>query len=478
MKPILAILLNLLIGTSLFAQNNMEYAVHMNICGSLDNLYLVNKSDSIFRSKQPNYEDFKLLRQEYNIQSILKLDTEKIEDYRDIKFNINTVAMPWETVSELQVLAALQFLKQAPKPLLVHCAAGVDRTGIVIALYRVLFNSWPKDSALAEMKGTEGWEHGYLHDKTNPDLINYYDTVDVYRLKKQVQKEIQNSVTVDNIDLNDYFNNPVEISGIVNYKNLFYLVEEKRKKITVLNDKYEITNTIDLSQKGLKDVGVELEGVAIYKNHFLITNERKDSVKLFDYNIDKDIVSSIAPLYVSNDSGSFGIEGIAVNEAKSICYILKERNEKYQSVIKEYNIDIHRKKINLQFKDSIVIQHKIEAGKTPEQNWRYSDIFYGTDNKLFCLKTFYNGNDSKYQTDILSLNDSGYVEKKFIESNADNNFIDISEKINTYNSYNYSTNLEGITIYNSEIYLISDNCDCPNGTTRKTLFIKFPIRNL
>ena len=65
------------------------------------------------------------------------------------------VELPLDTwdVSDAQIL---QFLKIAtdPKrqPLLVHCRHGADRTGTMVAAYRVVVQGWSKDQALAEMQ--------------------------------------------------------------------------------------------------------------------------------------------------------------------------------------------------------------------------------------------------------------------------------------------------------------------------------------
>ena len=43
-------------------------------------------------------------------------------------------------------------LENAPGPVYVHCLHGSDRTGTMIALYRLLYNHWNRDRALRELK--------------------------------------------------------------------------------------------------------------------------------------------------------------------------------------------------------------------------------------------------------------------------------------------------------------------------------------
>lgn len=49
------------------------------------------------------------------------------------------------------VASVLAIIQEAPKPVLVSCRAGVDRTGIIMAAYRVLIDGWSPRQAIAEM---------------------------------------------------------------------------------------------------------------------------------------------------------------------------------------------------------------------------------------------------------------------------------------------------------------------------------------
>ena len=55
------------------------------------------------------------------------------------------------------------------QPLFVHCRLGADRTGLIIAVYRIVHDGWTSERAKAEAKhyGMHPWEMGmksYIHD--------------------------------------------------------------------------------------------------------------------------------------------------------------------------------------------------------------------------------------------------------------------------------------------------------------------------
>lgn len=251
--------------------------------------------------------------------------------------------------------------------------------------------------------------------------------------------------------------------------------KKKNHKIVILdNQNYKITRTIDLNQKGLKDDEAELEAIATYKNHFLITDEVNFCI--YDYNILKDTLTKINSINLTKDIIDFGIEGITVNQKDNICYILKERDKNYNSIIWEYKItESTNQQIMLSYKNSIVISHPHDTDSI--DNWRYSDIVYDVDSRqFFCLKSFYKKivDSCKYQIDTLETNDSGYTGIKTFEINKLKLYRDISEEVSLFkrNNTDISTNLEGITILHNNIYLISDNCQCPKGKQEHTLFLK------
>jgi protein tyrosine phosphatase len=64
--------------------------------------------------------------------------------------------------------------KPSLQPVLVHCQHGSDRTGTMIAVYRVIIDGWSKDNAVREM--TDG---GFGFHPMWQNLISYIKALDV-----------------------------------------------------------------------------------------------------------------------------------------------------------------------------------------------------------------------------------------------------------------------------------------------------------
>jgi protein tyrosine/serine phosphatase len=84
-------------------------------------------------------------------------------------------------LTEDEILEALKIIKGATGPILVHCRYGADRTGAVIAAYRVVMQGWSTEDAIDEMiNGGYGFHERY------DNLIERIRNLDVDRIKREL----------------------------------------------------------------------------------------------------------------------------------------------------------------------------------------------------------------------------------------------------------------------------------------------------
>ena len=145
------------------------------------NLYKVD--DFVYRSEQPTPEGMKAL-DSMGIKSILSLrnilsdkSAAKGTKLTLCQYRINT----W-TISYQEVVASLRILIDVDKPVLVHCKHGSDRTGCVIAAYRMAVQGWTKEDAIKEFR-----EGGYgFHEDWFENILVLLEGIDVDQLKAEL----------------------------------------------------------------------------------------------------------------------------------------------------------------------------------------------------------------------------------------------------------------------------------------------------
>jgi len=115
----------------------------------------------VYRSGQLTEKQLTKYAKEYNIQSILNLrgrneqsDWWKEEIAASIRLGIKHydvgLSSDKEPVEkEIQELVAV--LQEAPKPLLIHCLAGADRSSLVSAMYLYRFEKYPYKKARRQL---------------------------------------------------------------------------------------------------------------------------------------------------------------------------------------------------------------------------------------------------------------------------------------------------------------------------------------
>ena len=88
-----------------------------------------------------------------------------------------------KNITEKDIEECLRIIKRAPKPVLVHCMHGSDRTGTIVAAYRILEQGWSPDDAIAELKEPR---FGY-HSNVYPYIPNLLKGIDWKDMKKRLR---------------------------------------------------------------------------------------------------------------------------------------------------------------------------------------------------------------------------------------------------------------------------------------------------
>jgi len=134
-------------------------------------------SDRLWRGSQPDTKDPDVFRKlaAAGVKTVINLRHDH-DDYPALKgTNLHYLWVPMRAFQPredevVMVLAGLRRALADPSlwPVYVHCAEGKDRTGYVIASYRIIEEQWDADSAIQEMfdfRFNTAWilNPGFLH---------------------------------------------------------------------------------------------------------------------------------------------------------------------------------------------------------------------------------------------------------------------------------------------------------------------------
>ncbi|MBI4387409.1 MAG: tyrosine-protein phosphatase [Elusimicrobia bacterium] len=111
-------------------------------------------SPGLFRSGQPSGQGIRALKA-MGFKTVLKFNGPAWPERRAAAPEMRLIHIPMSfrnAPSFEQVDRAIEAIRTAPRPLLVHCRKGKDRTGFVIAAYRAAVEQMPLDAAVEEAR--------------------------------------------------------------------------------------------------------------------------------------------------------------------------------------------------------------------------------------------------------------------------------------------------------------------------------------
>lgn len=121
----------------------------------------------LYRGSRPeSVADMQSMRDRYGIQTILNLQPDSHNEQvawaveagirSPLAFGLSSVFPPDH---DSVMLATSVLANDLYRPLFLHCHMGVDRTGFIVAAYRMMYQGWTYEAALKEMRdnGHQWW---------------------------------------------------------------------------------------------------------------------------------------------------------------------------------------------------------------------------------------------------------------------------------------------------------------------------------
>jgi tyrosine-protein phosphatase SIW14 len=146
-----------------------------------NNLYKIN--DSIYRSEQPTKKGMQALQQ-LGIKTVLNFRNHHndVGETKHTRLVIERLPQNTNKISQEFIISALKIIQQSKKPILIHCLHGSDRTGVVIAAYRMVYENWTKEEAIAELREKQ---FGY-HETWFPHIVTVLTDLNVAYIRSEV----------------------------------------------------------------------------------------------------------------------------------------------------------------------------------------------------------------------------------------------------------------------------------------------------
>ncbi|MDR2219056.1 MAG: dual specificity protein phosphatase family protein [Methylobacillus sp.] len=150
----------------------------------IENLHRI--TPSLYRSEQFSKDDVAQL-QELGIKKVISFRAFHSDKKMLAGSGIELQRIPINTwdIDDKDVIAALKALRNAERdgPVLIHCQHGADRTGLISAMYRIVYQGWSKEQALDELQNGDYGFHTIWRN-----ITRYIKNVDVQKLREKLEE--------------------------------------------------------------------------------------------------------------------------------------------------------------------------------------------------------------------------------------------------------------------------------------------------
>jgi protein tyrosine phosphatase (PTP) superfamily phosphohydrolase (DUF442 family) len=142
-------------------------------------------SPTLYRSALPQANDLAQLHSR-GIYTVVNLHQQSDEPWL-AGSDVRRVHIPLrgDRVTDTQVIAVLAAIRAGEQDggVLLHCKHGQNRTGLISAMYRIVYDGWSREEAMAEML-----EGGFGTAERMEDAVGYMNRVDVNAVKQAIAK--------------------------------------------------------------------------------------------------------------------------------------------------------------------------------------------------------------------------------------------------------------------------------------------------